>query len=723
MARTFGVNVENNFSRGLVTEATGLNFPENAAIEASNVIFSEKAKVIRRLGIDYEDDYSQDSTGEASLADDAIVEYTWRNASNQGTISFVVVQVGAKLHFYAASDGAISAGKHATTIDLSTYEITVGTAHSTECQFASGDGKLFVVSENIEPIYVTYNVAGDTLTAAQINVKIRDFDGVDDSLDVDERPGTTPSTEHKYNLYNQGWQETVKLTGGGNDTAYNHWDTARTDWPSNADVWWKFKKDSEKSASPDNAFDPSTYGNTVGRGNTPAPKGHFILDAFVQDRDAASGLSGITDVDAGTRPSVVGFFAGRVWYGGVNADNFGSKLYFSQIAERKKQYGRCYQELDPTAEDLSDLLPSDGGVVVIPEMGVCKKMFVIDNTLFIFATNGIWAIAGSQGQGFRANDYVVARISSVGCLDFKSFVDVNGIPFWWNSEGIFTLQQDEKTQKLNTISITDNTIRSYYDAIPLDSKSQVKGVYNDSEKVIQWVFRSTTAADQEASFRYDRALCFNIINGAFYPYSFLPVSTTIGPFISGIIAVKGLGAIRTEENVTDSSVLVTDGGIAVYSGVGLTQVSLAQVFKYVTIIKDGSVYDITFSQELDETYTDWVTYDSTGVDFDSVFLTGYKVHGQGIRKFQTNYLRVYMDTEPNASLYVEAYWNYGRQGDSGQITSAQAYAEDRETYGVSSKRLKIRGSGLSLQLKFYSETGKPFTLIGWSGFEIMNNLP
>jgi len=36
---------------------------------------------------------------------------------------------------------------------------------------------------------------------------------------------------------------------------------------------------------------------------------------------------------------------------------------------------------------------------------------------------------------------------------------------------------------------------------------------------------------------------------------------------------------------------------------------------------------------------------------------------------------------------------------------------------------RIRGQGYSLQFKFFSETGKPFTLIGWSTFDTGNNVP
>src|SRR5690606_10019445 len=102
----------------------------------------------------------------------------------------------------------------------------------------------------------------------RITVKIRDFAGLDDGLDIDERPPVNLigiTKEHEYNLYNQGWQF-------NSIAALTAWDTARADLPSNADVWWYYK-------DTDDAFDTDTIANRD-PGLTPAPRGHFIVDAF-----------------------------------------------------------------------------------------------------------------------------------------------------------------------------------------------------------------------------------------------------------------------------------------------------------------------------------------------------------------------------------------------------------------------------------------------------------
>lgn len=730
MPRSAAIAIENNFTKGLITEATGLNFPENAFTEGYNIVLQENSKVIRRLGLDYETDYvletgvANDVTG---LEDLAITEYLWRNASNQGFSVFQVVQVGSNIYFYEGAEGdSLSANIKAFTIDLTSYDIAsppvaVGQA---ECQYATGDGKLFIVSKSINPISVQYNIVADTLTVTAITVKIRDLVGVTDTFDVDERPTAgNQTTAHQYNTYNQGWLQTALLSGGAAASAYSHWDTARTDYPSNADIWWRFRRVADKAGTPDNAL-YLTLVDTEATGNTPAPKGYFILDAFFQDRDAASGLVGLSDVDAGTRPTCVAFYAGRVWYSGVDAVGFGSNIYFSQIAESSAQYGKCYQNNDPTAEDFSDLLPSDGGIVVIPEVGSVKKLFVFNNSLLVFATNGVWVIAGSEGVGFRANDYTVAKLTSVEFVDWKSLIEIDGVPYWWNYDGIWTLQIEPQTGRIAAISISDRTIRSFLKTIPSTNIGYVKGAYNSSSRIAQWLFRSSDPVDGVDNYRYNRVLCYNTVLQAFYPYSFSPLDTTDGPWINGITVVKGQGVLRTETLVTDNAETVTVSGLPVAVS-NYQSVALPATFKYlVTEYDDGAdtEWDMTWAEEKDTTYVDWET-PGTGADFDSYFFTGFKVHAQAIRKFANNYIRVFMDAETNASLFLEMYWDYAISTDSGKVSNEQQCYVTKEHYGIVSRRIRPRGSGTALQMRFSSEAGKPFTIIGWSGFETANNLP
>ena len=122
MARGTNFTVENNFTGGLKTEHTGLNFPENAATETFNCIYDKVGNVERRLGFDYESNYSINLYNSSNQA---ISTYRWRNAGGDGTTSFIVQQNGGNLYFYkdsaATSASSISAQKIATVIPISDF--------------------------------------------------------------------------------------------------------------------------------------------------------------------------------------------------------------------------------------------------------------------------------------------------------------------------------------------------------------------------------------------------------------------------------------------------------------------------------------------------------------------------------------------------------------------------------------------------------------------------
>ena len=187
------VSVENGFVRGLISEATGLNFPKDACTETMDCVFDSKGTVSRRLGIDYEASASTANT--VTRNSSSVVEYTWESVAGDGNRSFLVVQVGDTLHFWnVPSTGALSANKKAFTVSLSSYAVSGATSiGSRACAFAAGIGDLFVAHPNCEPFYVSYNPTGDTITVSTITVMIRDMVGVEESIPFNVRPRSRQS--------------------------------------------------------------------------------------------------------------------------------------------------------------------------------------------------------------------------------------------------------------------------------------------------------------------------------------------------------------------------------------------------------------------------------------------------------------------------------------------------------------------------------------------------
>lgn len=704
--------LENNFRNGLITEATGLTFPQNAVTNTYNCEFDFDGSVSRRLGFDLETNFS---TKIVNIEDKAITSYLWNNVAGNGDKSVVVIQIGSTLYFYETTDsGIISLGEQSTTVTL-TGVSGAPIVSTVECEFSDGNGLLFVTHPYIEPLKVSYDLDAHTASAEAITIQIRDFEGdTVDPYDVTTRPTTdytNLNVHHKYNLYNQGW------TGAG----FTAWDTAQTTMPSNADIMWRFRNTSE-----DLDFNTGMLARVVA-GNTPAPKGHFILNLASGDRDAVSGLSGTTD--SGTnfqRPSTSAFFAGRIFYSGINTIPFNSNIYFSQIIESEDQYGRCYQTNDPTAEDLFDLLPTDGGVIVIPEAGTIYKLMTVPGGMCVFAANGVWFITGSTGLGFIATDYTVQKIANISTLTSSSFVSVAGYPCWWNAEGIYLVSASQNGTIPTIQSLTLDKVKKFFNDIPITSKRFAKGFFHITDNHIRWLYRSESTSNINEIYDYDRVLNFNVHTGAFYPWI---ISNTVAKVHAIVPTALVTRPVSVDDVVANNGTdfIVDSGGnqVITFSESGSGSI---QFDKYFVSYVDGSDTHVSFADRNNDNYLDWEEVDDVGENFVSYFISGYKLPGAGIRPFQNNYIKVFSRTDEPVSYKFQGIWDYATTGSgTGEWTSMQLLEQDvshnNTDYSVGMKRLKVRGRGTALQFKVTSVDGEPFDVIGWTGIQLINQGP
>lgn len=782
--------VDNNFVAGFKTDYTGLNFPENACIDTSNMIFKKTGLVTRRGRVDIEEAGVYFDT---TLLNQAITTYTWYNVDGTGLFNLLVVQVGSDLHFYRFSHGTettpVSQNKLSTVIAMDPTFIPVdGSANDlTECQFADGNGFLFVFNEAYEPFYVTYDSAGNTVSATEIKVKIRDTIGVEEPGVDDTRRPLALLNEHRYNLSNQGWGifwETTSstsntittgaktftvaaglpITAGDNLRVYrsntglnseratvldymqgvvNSYTSTTlvlvifhivansgvgpfTNWiiapdpplidnfkstvgtyPSNADVWWRFK-------DKDGIFTPGDGFKELFVNQAPAPKGHFILEAFSSDRNTPSGLTLIPGYTTnGKRPSTGAWFAGRVWYAGIPATGQNERLYFSQIIEKPEQFGRCHQVNDPTDEILFDILPSDGGFVSIQGAGSILKLFPIINGLVVFCDNGVWFITGSQGIGFTATDYTITKVSNVNVLSHRSFVNVLGNPFWWNEEGIYTLQQGQGGG-LQIVSITDDKISNYFHELNLPSKVYARGAYNPKDFTIQWCFSSSDQFDVTSQHVLNRMLVYNVKTDVFYKHD-IDVGGQSGAVIAGIEAFGGHPNLGPAKQPFKHRYLFFKGKPTP------TSISFAEMY----------------DADDEQTFLDWPSPETEAVgsaagnSYDSFFTTGHRIYSKGMLTGQIPYMDVFVDgarTFIPSVCDVQVKWDFCNDPELSKWSQQQ-----RLTFGLLAtynqktdafrRRLRVNGSGIALQTKFSSVGLNPFHLIGWSTLINQNKVP
>lgn len=718
MPRSTGSLVNNNFSKGLITEAPLLTFPKDACTDTVDCIHLITGGVTRRLGWDYEIDHQWKTIDRTNAA---ITSFIWKDVAGEGDVLLVVLQVGNHLYFYDGSTtDPLSSKAILATIVLSDFSAPGAPSPATkECQFATGNGKLFVAHPYLESFVIEYDADNQTVSASSIFLRIRDFEGVDDGLDIDQRPIqdiTSISNEHLYNLKNQGWTIDIlwQWSRGGptlnsDGTVTNNYDPADS-LPSNCDVQWSFKNSL-------GWFDVANIFRRY-RGNSPAPKGHYIIDAYTKNRGEVSVLNIPNDSTGYRRVSCIAFFSGRVFYSGLDFEGRNSNIYFSQIIERDEQVGHCYQVNDPTSEDAFDLLPSDGGVIKIQEAGTIQKLMVVPGGLLAFASNGIWLISGSTGLGFTANDYSVTKLSSIQSESPTSFVDVAGTPMWWNLEGIYRVAGTGNGYQVE--SLTNTTIQTFYDTIPPSEKRNVRGFFNPIEFTVQWLFKSTESTSLQNSYEFDKILNLDIRTGGFFVWT---IPTSADNSVHGLIVLETRGSGTALEDVTandSTDVTSSDGSTTQIWSVGSSVVT--PKFKYITSSRNNDLsYSFTFSETRRTEYKDWITYTTTGEDYTSSFTSGYTVPNPNT-DFQNNYTVLYCDV--GSKFYVQGMWDFSISGNSGRWSNKQLIDSPVTTnYSDGIFRRKIRGHGKALQIKVTSYPGSDFNISGWGAFLSSNQLP
>ena len=185
MPRQSGNILDNNFNRGVITEATNLNFPENAATNADNVRFERFGKVSRRGGMIAEVPGQSLEPFSSNLN----YEFTWENPGNITNTTLLVFQTGDTIRIRELSlDGNIT--NQPILFERQFPGVT------TRIIFTTIRGNLVGAVGNRDPFRVDFD--GEDFIFEDIQLRIRDLVGIDDGLELEERP-TTLSDEHLYN--------------------------------------------------------------------------------------------------------------------------------------------------------------------------------------------------------------------------------------------------------------------------------------------------------------------------------------------------------------------------------------------------------------------------------------------------------------------------------------------------------------------------------------------
>lgn len=702
MPQSLNQKTVNNFVKGLITEAAELTFPDGASVDELNCDLRRDGSRRRREGVALESNYTLSSF---TITNDELVNTgNWVNVGGNASLEFLVIQKGNSLYFYNKADLPYSSQAESFSVSLSSYEFSgsIG-ANNAKCQFASINGTLVVSSEAINTIVITYT--GSNITVASIAFKTRDFEW-QGNVDEYSTNDSTPSAGRTYDAKNAGWGQ-----GGG-----------PTDYTKALTHPWYAGKDQ------DGNYDAAEWAK-VFAGTTLTANGHFILDFFNKVR------SGLTTETESSRFKSVASFSGRVFYAGLTSAKNAGTILFSRLVEDEADLGKCYQQNDPTAEYLSDLVATDGGFINIPDAVNIQLLYPFRSSLFVFAENGVWQITGVDGI-FSATAYGVNRVSNIGLLNPQAFVQAEGLPFWWSRFGIHTLTIDEVSGQGSEQNITISTIQSFWDRISTTAKAKVTSIYDSINKKIYWAYPDN---DETIESKLNNILILDLTLSAFYPWK-ISDQTSNTSSVVGLSFYSGFGATELALDV------ITSAGDDVVTSAG-DDVINTQISDFTTgdpalvlLVRDGATNKLTMAKFSDAGFLDW-----GDTDYTSFAETGYDFIGDLIVKKNAPYIAVYSRlTEQGftgnevdgyesirpSSLLVSTAWDFNSNFGSPQeayrfkhpiVVDPDNLSNFNYPEDVITTRLKVRGHGRSMRIKYESTQGKDFILLGWGLVQGRNN--
>lgn len=395
-------------------------------------------------------------------------------------------------------------------------------------------------------------------------------------------------------------------------------------------------------------------------------------------------------------PSAVSFFAGRVWYAGIEAGEWADTIFFSKTAIKPNGYGKCHQVNDPTDWNFNQIRPDDGGTLVIPNLGQVKRLVPLRQGLLVFSDQGVWEIGGGNRGFFTADGYSVRKITEAECSSPFSPIRIDNGAIFTGPKGIFRIGPNQFTGLLEGESISESLIQTLWNSIPTANQNVVQTCYDDALKRVYFLFGDSG----DNTNQYANALVLDLRVGAYYKYVFNTSSTD---------------GVLTAFTITDSDSTASNKKIKWQCQTTATAITTCDLDQSDYLDFDGSESPLPY------VITGW---DNLG-DFQqrrqapivTVYAkrteTGYTESGNG-----------YAPVNESSNL-LTAYWDWTDDSVSGKIGSqnetyrhVRAFTPsgtgDVDGYPVVVTRNKVRGRGRVLQLRFDGAATKDSHILGFT---------
>ena len=847
----------------------------------------------RRLGFNIERD-GQWVEGEAVKASTI---YYWDNVGKKN-FDYIVVQRDTILHFFISSEKQSSRQKTEETIDLTKYKVS---EDITPLKFSSVSGDIIVAGSWLNPIKISWNYDNSVFEVKQVNIKWRDLLGMDDGLRIDQMPAElTP--EHKYNLYNQGWDKLVYDKDNNSKHAVEKFHEEVKLYPSNNMLHFLDKRGDTNSDY--DAFEIMKHFY----GDTPAPKGHYILDYFTRSRTKASGIEveGATysekftnalmmreseksaDIQTDfiihnaegmlepilsassktpreyvsliqpsqefssltiqirdackksgelinnnggghirnfktsgylcpwyTGPIIIKVYGiddegeehfieerayvfpedGRIgdiavsdtWVWGQNnkylktkiniylqnyevfkqslagywrLDTFfyandsnknlpsndaitgriqdiecfngryfylaGDTVLFSQVLKDDGTgFDKCYQEADPTSEEISNVVDTDGGYVKFPTMGRGLAIKTFNRGVLVFGDSSVYGLISPMEQIFTATNYDIVELSRAGLIGSASVVTTADSVYYWSPLGIFRIGISAETgNTLVAQSVTINTIQEAYNNIPLYSKKNCKGVYDYVNNRIYWYYPT----DENNLHKMSGCLVFDLTYNSFMMFK---IGDTVEEMPHIVTAYNTPNAFEIEPTIY----VRVNGERVISNNNPVLAAEESSEFKRWTAIKhliDDGKGSFSFGDYNSREFKDFDkhSYDSYMVSRPIMF-AGYSAYGNPINDtstdkqvpiLQTLFKRTEQVKLANGKDYLAASgaqirvrWGWSLDSRSNRWDMVQNGYRPQKDFlhdEYVESRIHVRGRGKAFQVEIRNDDNKDFRLAG-----------
>jgi hypothetical protein len=392
---------------------------------------------------------------------------------------------------------------------------------------------------------------------------------------------------------------------------------------------------------------------------------------------------------------------------------------------------KCYQKGDPTSVEAPELLDTDGGFISLDGAYGITKLVPLGNSLLAFGTNGVWSVSGYDGNYFTPTAPRVQLVTSKGSVSPRAIVVIDSIVMYWSKDGIYIITQSD-LGSYNVESLTEKTIQSLYNDIPVTTKVDAFGEYDPYTSKVSWYVYNTPNRASNTTI-----LSLLTSTGAF----------TVHEISDGDVARTLVGPVEVSPFTLGSDFvnIVVDGVQVVVGELNVVATQTNAIARTLStkslFISDNGVGGslLSFGEFSNEEFMDWGE-----VDAPAHIITGYVSGGDFQRHKKTPYITFHfektesgfscpVDATHQSSCLVQAQWDWSDSVNSGRWSREfQAYRfrrhyipaslDDGFDNGFSTvvTKNKIRGKGRVLSLKLSTEPEKDCRIIGWSAIMEVN---